>query len=191
MLVFLAVGMGGVVLMFGGLVWDSVVHARDPAAHDEGSVFSLANPAHQVLLLGGLLAVAGLTAATARALALSSGPRLSAPRTGVALVVGTLVAAAATGGAIRWASTAEPPLATGPLAPAAGPDTHGIGIVNSHEEGECRPTNAEKKGAAKLVSDTEIATAKYRSFEAALADSYVGPSNPTLTEHYANVAHTQ
>src|SRR5437588_12419101 len=63
LLVFLAVGMAGVVMMFVGLVWDALVHARDPAAgHAESSVFDLGNPAHQVLLLGGALAVAGLTA---------------------------------------------------------------------------------------------------------------------------------
>lgn len=191
-LVFLALGMAGVLLIFAGLVWDAVVHARDPAgAHDEGSVFDLGNPAHQVLLLGGALAVAGLTAATARALSLSPGARLSSPRTSVALVLATVVAAAGTGGAVRWATTAKPPLATGPLAPSLGPERHGIGIVNSHASGECRPTKAQKAAAAKLVNDTEVATAKYRNFSAAVADNFVGPANPAVTEHYANIANTQ
>jgi hypothetical protein len=192
LLLFLGIGMVGVVLMFAGLVWDAVVHARDPAAgHAETSVFDLGNPAHQVLLLGGALAVAGLTAATARALSLSASRRLASSKTSAAVVVATVMVAAATGGAVRWVSTAQLPIATGPLAPSAGPDTHGIGIVNSHAPGPCRPTKAEKEGAAKLVTDTEIGTAKYRSIEAALADNHVGPANPTLTEHYANVANTQ
>ena len=190
-LLFLGAGMVGVVLMLTGLVWDAVIHARDPAAaHAEASVFSLNNPAHQVLLLGGALAVAGLTAGTARALALSAGRRLASPRTAAVLVVVTVVGAAVTGGVVRWASTAQLPVATGPLAPSPGPDTHGIGIVNSHAPGPCRPTKAEKDGAAKLIADTEAGTAKYRNFAAALADGYVGPANPTATEHYSNIPYT-
>jgi hypothetical protein len=190
-LLFLGVGMVGVALMLVGLVWDAVIHARDPAAgHAEGSVFSLNNPAHQVLLLGGALAVAGLTAGTARALALSTGRRLASPRTAAILVIATVVGGAVTGGVVRWASTAELPVATGPLAPNPGPDTHGIGIVNSHAPGPCRPTKADKDGAAKLIADTEAGTAKYRNFAAALADGYTGPASPTVTEHYSNIPYT-
>ena len=190
---FLGAALAGVFLMLAGLVWDAVVHARNPdAAHTEGGLFSLSNPAHVLLLAGGAVATAGLTAATVRGLALSGGRRLSAPRTGTALVATVLVMVAATAGALRWASTAgQLPVATGPLAPAPGPDSHGIGIVNSHDSAVCRPTAKQKEGAAKLITDTELATAKYRSLDAAKADGFVGPENPTLTEHYAKVVHTQ
>jgi hypothetical protein len=107
------------------------------------------------------------------------------------LVVATVVVAAATGGAVRWASTAKVPVASGPLAPSPGPDRHGIGIVSSHPPGECRPTKAQTAAAAKLVNDTEAGTAKYRTFANAVADNFVGPANPTVTEHYSNVANTQ
>ncbi|MFP5316830.1 MAG: hypothetical protein ACLGI2_00895 [Acidimicrobiia bacterium] len=190
---YLGVALAGVVLMLAGLTWDAVVHARDAeAAHVEETLFSLGNPAHVVLLAGGALAVAGLTAATVRGLALSGGRLLSSPRAATALVTGVLVLVAGTAGALRWASLAgDLPVATGPLAPAAGPDAHGIGIVNSHEDGECRPTLKQRRAAAKLVADTEAATAKYRNFAAAEADGFVGPSNPTLTEHYAKAVNTQ
>jgi hypothetical protein len=190
-LLFLGAGMVGVALMLGGLIWDAVIHARDPVAgHAEGSVFSLSNPAHQLLLLGGAIAVAGLTAGTAGALSLSAGRRLASPRTAAILVTVTVLGAAVTGGVVRWASTAELPVATGPLAPNPGPDTHGVGIVNSHAPGPCRPTKAEKDGAAKLIADTEAGTAKYKNFAAALADGYTGPANPTDTEHYSNIPYT-
>ncbi|MGH9276758.1 MAG: hypothetical protein ACRD12_01410, partial [Acidimicrobiales bacterium] len=115
---------------------------------------------------------------------------LSSRGAATALVTTVVVLAAATGGALQWAGRAQPPIATGPLAPAAGPDAHGIGIVNSHNPGPCRATGAQKASAAKLVSDTEAATAKYRNFAMAAADGYVGPSSPTLTEHYSNGIYT-
>jgi hypothetical protein len=106
-------------------------------------------------------------------------------------VVGSLVAVAATGGAVRWASTARPPIATGPLAPAPGPDHHRIGIVNSHADGPCRPTKAQQAAAAKLVADTTVATAKYKSVAAAVADGYVGKTDSQYTEHFLNLTYLQ
>jgi len=190
---YLGAALAGVVLMLAGLIWDAVAHARDPdAAHAEETLFTLANPAHVVLLAGGALATAGLTAATVRGLSLSGSRRLSEPRVATTLVAGVLVLVAATAGTLRWASGAgELPVASGPLAPGPRPESHGIGIVNSHEVAECRPTAGQRQAAAKLVADTEAATARYRSFAAAEADGFVGPSNPTLTEHYAKVVHTQ
>src|SRR5205085_8930514 len=132
-------------------------HAQNPdAAHTEGSVFAWSSPPHLALLVGGALATIGITAALVRALTLSGGRRLSSPRTSTALVVGVVVLVAATGVAARWASTVQVPIATGPLAPANGPDVHSAGIVSSHAPGPCRPTSTEKAAAAKLVRDTEL-----------------------------------
>lgn len=187
----LAIGLVGAGLMLAGLVWDAVVHARDPGAvHDEGTLFTLANPAHGLLLAGGALAVLGLTGATVRALTLSGSRHLSSPRAGTTLVLGVVVAVVGTAAAVQWASTAQPPVATGPLAPAPGPDDHRIGIVNSHESGACRPTSVQKAAAAKLVSETEVATAKYRSLSAAAADGYVGPELK-FTQHFVHSGHMQ
>jgi hypothetical protein len=184
---FLLVGMVGVALLLVGLVWDGFVHARDPeAVHEEGGLFTLASLSHVLLLLGGGLAVGSLTAATAQTLSARRRPRAA-----IALVAVTLVTAAATAGALKWVSSADarPPIATGPLAPAPGPETHRIGIVNSHADGECRPTKAQYAAAQKLVADTERATAKYASLTAALADGYVAPANPAMVDHYRNDQH--
>jgi hypothetical protein len=187
---YLALGLVGVVVMLGGLVWDAVRHAGDPSlAHTEGSLFTLSSPPHVALVGGAALAVAGLTLATVRALPLSAGRRLSSPRTGMVLVMAVVVLVAGAIGAARWASGAQLPIATGPLAPA-NPEHHGIGIVDSHAPGPCRPTQADKDGAARLITATEEGTAKYRSFAAAIADGYVGPANPTVTEHYFNIPYT-
>ncbi len=193
MLRFLAVALAGVAAMLGGLVWDAVVHARDPeAAHAEGTVFSLSNPAHLLLLAGGALVIVGVTAATVRGLALSGSRRLSSPRAAATLVSVVLFATAATAGVAKWAAEPRPlPLATGPLAPSPGPDEHGIGIVNSHAPGECRPTAEQKRAAARLVADTEAATARYRNLAVAQAEGFLGPPVPAATEHYVNVLNAQ
>lgn len=181
----------GVLLLLAGLAVDAALHARDPGAHDEASLFSLSNPGHVLLLIGGVVTVAGLTAATVRAMSASSRPFVASRITSTALVTSVVVLAAGTAGAMQWAATAQPPIATGPLAPVPGADGHGLGIVNSHDPGPCRPTAAQKAAAAKLVSDTELATAKYRNFDSAVADGYVGPANPTLTEHYSSTVYSQ
>jgi hypothetical protein len=47
--------LAGVALAGGGLGWDALLHARDPFLAQHESVFTLSNPAHD-LLVGGLLA---------------------------------------------------------------------------------------------------------------------------------------
>jgi hypothetical protein len=180
--------MAGVVLLLAGLAWDAVMHARDAdAAHREGGVFTLASISHVLLLLGGGLAVGSLVTASAHTLA---GQRR--PKAAIILVVASLVMVAATAGALQWASSnSQPDVATGPLAPAPNPDPHAIGVVNSHADGECRPTKAQWAGAKKLLADTQAATAKYSSLPAALADGYTSPANPAVVDHYPNVPHTQ
>src|SRR5437764_674511 len=50
LLLFLGIGMAGVVVMFVGLAWDALVHARDPAAaHAASRVFHLGRPANPTL----------------------------------------------------------------------------------------------------------------------------------------------
>jgi hypothetical protein len=192
LVVVLGVGLVGVLLLLGGLAWDALIHARDPgAAHLETSLFSLANPSHLLLLVGGGVVVASLTAASVQALAVSSSPRLASRTTRVLVPLAVLVAALGAGWSLRLASQAELPLASGPLAPAPGPENHGIGVLNSHAPGECRPTNAQKAAAARLVEATEAATAQYAPLEAALAAGFVGPTTqiePGATEHFSSAA---
>ena len=189
----LAVGVVGVLLLLGGLAWDALLHARDPdAEHVETSLFTLSNPSHALLLLGGALAVASLSAATVRTLGVSRTPWLASRATRAAVVALVLAAAAGTGAALYSASEPEVPIATGPLAPEPGPENHGIGVLNSHGPGECRPTKAQKAAAEKLVADTGAGTARYASLEAALAAGYTGPTapiEPGATEHFSNAAY--
>lgn len=186
-----SVGLIGVVLMLVGLTWDTASHARDPdPSHGEKTFLTFANPAHALLLVGGVLAFVGLTGALIRALSLSGGRRLSSPRTGTIIVLVSILTVMGSAGAVRWASSLQPPIATGPLAPSTGPDVHNIGIVSSHAPGPCRPTSSQKAAAAKLVSDTEVATAKYRNLAAAVADGFQGPAL-TSTQHYLNVPNMQ
>jgi hypothetical protein len=184
---YLAVGMVGVVLIFGGLIWDAVVHARDPElAHAEGSVFTLSNPSHILLLLGGGLAIGSITTAIAGVLSLSPGRRLASRRTATALVAGTVTMAGVTAGVVHWSSRSELPIATGPLAPDNGPDNHRIGVVNSHGPGPCRATKSQKAAAQKLIDDTRAGTARYASLQTALAEGYTAPAAPGSTDHYPN-----
>jgi hypothetical protein len=177
--------------MVTGLLWDAVLHGRDPAAgHAESTVFTLANPAHAVLLGGGALAIVGLVGGMARVLSLSGSRWLSSQGTRVVLVMGVVVLLATTGGVLQWSAKAQVPIATGPLAPKAGPESHGVGIVNAHAAGECRPTAAQKEAAARLIADTEAGTAKYKSLAVAVADGYAGVAQPTVTEHYTKAALT-
>jgi hypothetical protein len=191
-LAFLGLALAGMVAILAGLVWDAVLHARDPAAtHSEQSLFNLSNPPHALLAIGGIVTVIGLSGAMVRALSLSTGRRLSSPRLSALVLVGSLVAVAATGGALQWVSTLRPPIATGPLAPTDGPDVHSSSVLSSHAPGDCRPSSADKAGAAKLLADTEVGTAKYRSFAAAQADGYVGPTDSLLTQHFFSVANVE
>ncbi|MCA1691070.1 MAG: hypothetical protein LC733_02310, partial [Actinobacteria bacterium] len=94
-------------------------------------------------------------------------------------------------GTLRWAAEAEIPVASGPLAPGPAPDRHRIGVINSHDPGECRPTKAQIVAAEKLIADTKAGTARYAaSMYAASADGYVGPSTPATTDHYSNGAYS-
>jgi hypothetical protein len=187
----LGAGLLGVLLLLGGLAWDAVLHARDPdTAHVETSLFTLANPAHGVLVAGGVLVIASVTTAIVRALRLARTPWLSSRATAIAVVAAVVGGSVATAGALRAASLAEPRIATGPLAPAPGPEHHGIGVLNSHATGECRPTKAQTAAAAKLVADTKAATAPYASLETAIAAGFGGPISPGSgkTEHFGNLA---
>ncbi len=185
---FLVAGMVGVGLLLAGLVWDAYVHARNPeVVHEEGALFTLSSLSHVLLLLGGGLAVGSLTSATAQTLFARQ-----RPRTAIAVAAATLVAAAGSAGALHWLSPdTRPPVASGPLAPAPGEDTHRIGIVNSHADGECRPTKREYAAAQKLLTDTQKGTAKYASLQAALDEGYVAPATPAVVDHYRNDRHIQ
>jgi hypothetical protein len=101
------VGAGGLVLLVGGLVWDAVLHARDPGLAASEGVFALSNPGHLLAGIGIALVAVGLTAALAILVLEARGAR---PRTGPArlgVAGGVLALALAAGGTGVWAAGAD------------------------------------------------------------------------------------
>ena len=59
------VGAAGLVLLVTGLIWDAVLHARDPGLAAEEGVFALSNPGHLLAGIGIALVTVGLAGALA------------------------------------------------------------------------------------------------------------------------------
>jgi hypothetical protein len=173
---FLSAGLLGVVALLCGLALDSYLHARDPTlAHREG-IFTLSNPGHVLLGIGIALVVVGVVGA-----AYTSLPYGIWVRRG--LLGGALVLIVASGDIAGWAATVERSASNAPAAAAA----HQHGSTNATTR---QPTAAELEAAARLVTDTKAAVAKYANLKAALAAGYV-PMEPPDSEivHYVNRAY--
>jgi hypothetical protein len=176
----LAIGTLGVVLVLAGLAWDALVHALNPDRHED--VFTAANPAHVCLMVGVAATVVGVVGATAQALRGRSRGRAS---TTYLTAMGVTMALAAA--SLGWAAWTESRHESREVATG----TAGAALMDDHaDDGDCRPTDSERKAAARLVDDTRAATARFQSITTAAVEGYRSASNPPLaTDHYVNGAY--
>jgi len=173
---FLSAGLLGVVALLGGLALDSYLHARDPSlAHREG-IFTLSNPGHVLLGIGIVLVVVGLVGA-----AYTSLPYGIWVRRG--LLGGALVLIVVSGDVAGWAASVERTASNAPAATAG--HQHGTTAAATRQ-----PTAAELEAAARLVTETKAAVARYARLQAAVAAGYK-PMEPPDGEivHYVNPAY--
>ena len=171
--VFLSAGLLGVVALLSGLALDSYLHAKDPTlAHREG-IFTFSNPGHVLLGIGIGLVVVGVVGA-----AYTSLPYGLWVRRG--LLAGALAMIVVSGDIAGWAASVERTSLNSPAAASA----HQHGGTGAATR---QPTEAELEAAARLVTATKAAVAKYEELSAAVAAGYkpMEPPNGEIV-HYVN-----
>lgn len=170
---FLSAALAGVAALLAGLAIDSYLHAKDPTlAHREG-IFTLSNPGHVLLGIGIALVVVGVLGA-----AYTSLPYGAWLRRG--LLVGALAMVVVAGDVAGWAASVE---RSAPATPAG----HDHGAVGAPTR---QPTEAELEAAARLVSETRAAVARYADLQVAIAAGYKPMEPPDLQiVHYVNTAY--
>ncbi len=187
---FLALGLAGVVTLLAGLSWDALAHARDPDLAGHEGIFTLANPAHVVLVTGIGAAVIGVLGAidASRRAPLRTESRLG-PRAALGVAAVPVAASLAVAG---WAMTRPQPSPTAVAPPAAdlvARDHHRPGGGGAGGDAVTAKDRAE---ADALVTATKLALASagYEDVAVAEAAGYrpVQPPSSRLV-HYVNLTH--
>jgi hypothetical protein len=204
------VGAGGLVLLVGGLVWDAVLHARDPGLAATEGVFALSNPGHLLAGTGIALVAVGLAGSLATLVLDARGvrPRSTRARAGVAgaalalalVAGGTGVWAAGAGGHQDHATAAAAHVHDGTTAAAAGATGGADGAgMGEHAHGPNLPdvaaaTADERARAEALWKASAAGAERWRDPEAAAAagfrfrDDQAGPGRRVRFLHVPNLA---
>lgn len=179
---FLQVALLGLATVAGGLVWDGIVHLRDPlAAHDESGPFDMSSPVHVLMAAGGLLLAGGVTGATVRARSLVRRRRRSVLAT-IVLLLALAAGATASTVALQRADDGLPKLLPdGPYS-----DAHPTGMVSSHADEPCRPSQRDRIGAQKLIADTKAGTTRFADPLVAKAEGYIPGLAADKSDHWLN-----
>lgn len=179
---FLTLGVVGIVMMLGGLVWDAVIHIQDPlAAHEESGPLDLSNPSHIVLGAGGMLVIGSIAGATVSA----RSELVSRRRPALAAVAGVAALGLVSVSAL-WIQGADDNLPQLEPVDAEAAEIHSHGVVNSHADEVCEPSRADRLGAQRLLSDTETGVARFRDPQVALAEGYVPGHASDTSDHWLN-----
>jgi len=200
---FLALGVAGLAALLAGLVWDAVLHARDPGLAAREGVLSPANPGH--LLAGGGVALVSAGLVGALVILASARRRRGAPlphhaRAGLVLALALGVAAGVTGAWAAGAGHRDDHAAALPhVHPGQAVAAHGTGLAAHADHAEAHAianlpdvglaSDAERAAAQALLDGSVTATRRYRDPAAARADGYrIDLARPARFLHAPNPA---